>query len=167
MADQAKLKLTNDDLLEMYRLMLLARRFTESVLQWYTQGRVAQGLHPSIGQEAVGVGACYGLRAGDWVLPSLRTAEAFWTRGVTVLEQFNAMMGNAQSVSAPANSSKPAPRSDQSQGTSAGDQKVKASPALRRLASRHGISLETVQGTGPGGRITKEDLQRAIDLQET
>ena len=73
----------------------------------------------------------------------------------------------AEGDSAPANSSKPAPRSDQSQGTSAGDQKVKASPALRRLASRHGISLETVQGTGPGGRITKEDLQRAIDLQET
>ena len=91
--------LTPDDLLEMYRLMLLSRRFTEHALEWYQQGRVPQGLHPSIGQEAVGVGACYGLRDGDWVLPSLRTAEAFWTRGVTILEQLNAMRGNADSVS--------------------------------------------------------------------
>jgi pyruvate dehydrogenase E1 component alpha subunit len=91
--------LTGDDLLEMYRLMLLGRRFTERALEWYTEGRVPQGLHPSIGQEAVGVGACYGLREGDWVLPSLRTSEAFWTRGVTVLDQLNAMMGNVDSIS--------------------------------------------------------------------
>jgi pyruvate dehydrogenase E1 component alpha subunit len=32
-------------------------------------------------------------------VPSLRTAEAFWTRGVTVLQQLNAMLGNAKSVS--------------------------------------------------------------------
>ena len=92
--------LTTDDLLEMYRLMLLSRRFTERILEWYREGLIAQGLHPSIGQEAVGVGACYGLRSGDWVLPSLRTSEVFWTRGVTVLQQLNAMMGNSGSVSA-------------------------------------------------------------------
>ena len=32
-----------------------------------------------------------------------------------------------------------------------------------RLAQRHGIDAEALQGTGPGGRITKEDVQRAID----
>lgn len=100
MSHDAVTTLTADDLIEMYRLMLLSRRFTERVLAWYREGRIAQGLHPSIGQEAVGVGACYGLQPGDWVLPSLRTSEAFWSRGVTVLEQFNAMMGNAGSISA-------------------------------------------------------------------
>ena len=69
--------------------------------------------------------------------------------------------------SAAADSTKPASTAAQTQGTPAEDQKVRASPALRRLASRQGISLETVQGTGLGGRITKEDLQRTIDLQET
>ncbi len=87
------------DLIEMYRLMLLSRRFTEHVLDWYAQGRVYQGLHPSIGQEAVGVGACYGLREGDWVLPSLRTAEAFWTRGVSISQQLHAMFGTTESIS--------------------------------------------------------------------
>ena len=87
------------DLVEMFRLMLLSRRFTEHALDWYAQGRVPQGLHPSIGQEAVGVGACYDLRQGDWVLPSLRTAEAFWTRGVRVGQQLHAMFGTRESVS--------------------------------------------------------------------
>jgi TPP-dependent pyruvate/acetoin dehydrogenase alpha subunit len=91
--------LDTKDLVEMYRLMLLGRRFTEHALEWYIQGRVPQGLHPSIGQEAVGVGVCYSLRSSDWVIPSLRTSEAFWTRGVTILQQLHAMMGNAESIS--------------------------------------------------------------------
>ena len=90
--------LTADDLREMYRLMLLGRRFTERALKLALEKRLPVGLHPSAGQEAVGVGACYGLKPGDWVLPSLRTTEAFWTRGVTILQMFNAIMGNAGSV---------------------------------------------------------------------
>lgn len=35
---------------------------------------------------------------------------------------------------------------------------VKASPIARRLAKQYGISLTEVKGTGPGGRITKEDV---------
>ena len=99
MVETATTGLSSQDMVEMYRLMLLGRRFTEHVLDWYTQGRLPQGLHPSIGQEAVGVGACYGLRDDDWVLPSLRTSDAFWTRGVTVREQLHAMFGTAASVS--------------------------------------------------------------------
>jgi acetoin:2,6-dichlorophenolindophenol oxidoreductase subunit alpha len=99
MLDTGPAALAADQLREMYRLMLLSRRFNEHVHHWYKEGRLPQGLHPSIGQEAVGVGACYGLHRGDWVVPSLRTAEAFWARGVTILQQLNAMMGNAESVS--------------------------------------------------------------------
>ena len=39
----------------------------------------------------------------------------------------------------------------------------RATPVALRLAQRHGVDAEAVQGTGPGGRITKEDVQRAID----
>ena len=35
---------------------------------------------------------------------------------------------------------------------------VHASPVVRRLARERGIDLETITGTGRGGRITKEDL---------
>ncbi len=99
MADTPTTNLSVEDMRKMYRLMLLGRRFTEHSLDWYTQGRLPQGLHPSIGQEAVGIGACYGLRNDDWVLPSLRTSEAFWARGVTICQQLHAMFGTAQSIS--------------------------------------------------------------------
>ena len=39
----------------------------------------------------------------------------------------------------------------------------RATPVALRLAQRHGIDAEALQGTGPGGRVTKEDVQRAID----
>ncbi len=39
----------------------------------------------------------------------------------------------------------------------------RVTPVALRLAQRHGIDAETLQGTGPGGRVTKEDVQRAID----
>lgn len=44
---------------------------------------------------------------------------------------------------------------------------VRAAPALRRLANEHGIDLQTVEGTGPGGRITKQDIEAAIAAPAT
>ncbi len=38
---------------------------------------------------------------------------------------------------------------------------IPASPAIRRLARETGVDIEQVTGTGPGGRITREDLQQA------
>jgi pimeloyl-ACP methyl ester carboxylesterase len=38
---------------------------------------------------------------------------------------------------------------------------VKAAPAARALAKRLGIELGTLAGTGPGGRVTVEDVERA------
>ena len=39
---------------------------------------------------------------------------------------------------------------------------VKISPALRRKLERAGLNAEQVTGTGPGGRIVKEDVDRAL-----
>jgi len=39
---------------------------------------------------------------------------------------------------------------------------VRISPLARRLAKEHGIDIRRVKGTGPGGRIVKEDILRAI-----
>ena len=41
--------------------------------------------------------------------------------------------------------------------------KVKVPQLIRNLAKKLGVDLETVSGTGPGGRITKEDVERAKD----
>ena len=38
---------------------------------------------------------------------------------------------------------------------------VQATPAVRLLAKQMQLDLATVKGTGPGGRITKEDVERA------
>lgn len=40
--------------------------------------------------------------------------------------------------------------------------RVKASPLARRLAQESGIDLKQLTGTGPGGRITKEDVQAFV-----
>src|SRR5581483_7092399 len=39
--------------------------------------------------------------------------------------------------------------------------RVKASPLARRLARERGVDLALVTGTGPGGRVTKRDLETA------
>jgi len=41
-------------------------------------------------------------------------------------------------------------------------ERVRASPVARRLAEEAELDLATVQGTGPGGRITKEDVEQAL-----
>ncbi len=44
-----------------------------------------------------------------------------------------------------------------------GRRQTKALPVVRRLAREHGLDLAGVTGTGPGGRITREDVMAAAD----
>ncbi|MEM4288497.1 MAG: dihydrolipoamide acetyltransferase family protein [Candidatus Caldarchaeum sp.] len=44
---------------------------------------------------------------------------------------------------------------------------VIATPAVKKLAKELGVDLSRVQGTGPGGRITEEDVRRAASGYET
>ena len=46
--------------------------------------------------------------------------------------------------------------------TAGGDGRVKASPLARRIARENGLELASVPGSGPGGRIVKADVERAI-----
>jgi len=40
-------------------------------------------------------------------------------------------------------------------------ERQRVSPVARRLAEEQGVDLSRIQGTGPGGRITKEDVESA------
>jgi len=40
--------------------------------------------------------------------------------------------------------------------------RIKASPLARRLAKQKGINLAAITGTGPKGRITKSDVEKAV-----
>jgi pyruvate dehydrogenase E2 component (dihydrolipoamide acetyltransferase) len=61
--------------------------------------------------------------------------------------------GPVSAPRAPSTSAAPAP------ATSAGD--VRSSPLARRLASERGLDLQSVQGSGPNGRIIKRDIEAA------
>ncbi|GAA5163947.1 dihydrolipoamide acetyltransferase family protein [Pseudonocardia eucalypti] len=47
------------------------------------------------------------------------------------------------------------------------DQRFKASPLARRLAKERGVDLASVRGTGPGGRITRTDIDAATPTPTT
>jgi len=50
------------------------------------------------------------------------------------------------------------------EAASAADVRVRASPLARRLSARLGVDLSQLQGSGPGGRIVKRDVERAHKL---
>ncbi|MEM6647987.1 MAG: pyruvate dehydrogenase (acetyl-transferring) E1 component subunit alpha [Bacteroidota bacterium] len=63
--DHKALGLTDEHVLEMYRNMLLQRRFEERAAQMYGKQKIAGFLHLYIGQEAVSTGTAYAMRIGE------------------------------------------------------------------------------------------------------
>jgi 2-oxoglutarate dehydrogenase complex dihydrolipoamide succinyltransferase (E2) component len=53
------------------------------------------------------------------------------------------------------------PRQTQASEQSAETRRIIATPATRKLARDLGVEIEVVTGTGPGGRITEEDVKMA------
>lgn len=45
--------------------------------------------------------------------------------------------------------------------------RVRSSPLVRNMAREHGLNLDTVTGTGTGGRITKEDVLGFLEQRKT
>jgi len=41
-------------------------------------------------------------------------------------------------------------------------ERIHSSPLVRRMAKEHGVDLSTIEGSGAGGRITKQDIEAAI-----
>ena len=68
--------------------------------------------------------------------------------------------GSASEAPAAPTASAPAAAVAPQAVTKAGD-RVKASPLARRLAEEKGIELAAIQGTGPDGRIEKDDVLKA------
>ncbi len=46
--------------------------------------------------------------------------------------------------------------------SSSSTERIHSSPLVRRLAKEHGVDLSAIEGTGAGGRITKEDIEGVI-----
>ncbi len=64
--------LSLEDKLEMYRKMYLIRTFEERAEELYMEGKIWGTFHLYVGEEAVAVGACYALRADDYITSTHR-----------------------------------------------------------------------------------------------
>ena len=67
---RTKFKLAHDQLLEMFYWLKLIRAFDERLSILVKQGKVRSGVYTGIGQEAIIVGTCFGLRKEDFDLPA-------------------------------------------------------------------------------------------------
>ena len=62
----------------------------------------------------------------------------------------------------PSETPEPAPaEAQESSGDGNGDGRVKASPVAKRMAREMGVELAELEGSGPGGRIVKADVEAA------
>src|SRR5688572_13197569 len=56
----------------------------------------------------------------------------------------------------------PEPATEQPRDGGNGEGRARTSPLARRLARERGLDLQTVRGSGPGGRIIKRDIEAAV-----
>ena len=61
----------------------------------------------------------------------------------------------------------PEPTADHSGNGTTTASKVKVSPVAANMISEAGLSPEEITGTGPGGKITKEDVQKALGAKQS
>jgi TPP-dependent pyruvate/acetoin dehydrogenase alpha subunit len=79
---RTKFKLAPEQLLEMFYWLKLIRAFDERLSILVRQGKVRSGVYTGIGQEAIIVGTCYGLRPEDYICPLHRDLGSFLMKGV-------------------------------------------------------------------------------------
>ncbi len=69
--------------------------------------------------------------------------------------------GSAAPTSPQSGEAPPTPRGGEGDGQASAVTEVKASPLARRIAEEMGVDLRAISGTGPDGRIVKEDVVAA------
>src|SRR3954454_5041070 len=79
---RTKFKLAPEQLLEMFYWLKLMRAFDLRLSTLVKQGKVRSGVYTGIGQEAIIVGTCFGLRKDDFIAPLHRDLGAFLMKGV-------------------------------------------------------------------------------------
>jgi pyruvate dehydrogenase E2 component (dihydrolipoamide acetyltransferase) len=121
------------------------------------EGRLAKILVPE-GTEGVKVGAPIAILAGEGEDVSKAASAA--PKAEAPQPAPAAKKEEAPKAATPAPVPAPAAKA-QAQPQPARGERLKASPLARRIAEEKGIDLSSVQGSGPGGRIVKADLEAA------
>lgn len=83
---------------ELYRQMVLIRRFEEKAAELYTGGKIGGFLHLYIGEEAIAVGSCRAMRASDHLLTAYRDHGWAIARGLDPRRVMAEMLGKATGV---------------------------------------------------------------------
>jgi pyruvate dehydrogenase E1 component alpha subunit len=96
---RTKFKLAPEQLLDMYYWLKLIRAFDERLSVLVKQGKVRSGVYTGIGQEAIIVGTCFGLRKEDFVCPLHRDLGAFLMKGVEPRTMMSQMFAKATGLS--------------------------------------------------------------------
>jgi pyruvate dehydrogenase E1 component alpha subunit len=96
---RTKFKLVPEQLLEMFYWLKLIRAFDERLSVLVKQGKVRSGVYTGIGQEAIIVGTCYGLRRDDYICPLHRDLGAFLMKGVEPGMMMSQMFGKTTGLS--------------------------------------------------------------------
>jgi pyruvate dehydrogenase E1 component alpha subunit len=86
-------------MLELYRQMVLIRRFEEKAAELYTEGKIGGFLHLYIGEEAIAVGACRALGAQDHLFTAYRDHGWAIARGLDPKRVMAELLGKATGVS--------------------------------------------------------------------
>jgi 2-oxoisovalerate dehydrogenase E1 component len=84
---------TDAEALELYRRMLVIRKFEERTARLYADGVVPGFVHLSIGQEATAVGACWPLRDTDGITSNHRGHGHCLAKGASPAEMYAELMG--------------------------------------------------------------------------
>jgi len=96
---RTKFKLSSEQLLEMFYWLKLIRAFDLRLSTLVKQGKVRSGVYTGIGQEAIIVGTCFGLRREDFICPLHRDLGAFLMKGVDARTMMSQMFAKVTGLS--------------------------------------------------------------------
>ncbi len=98
-AQRALLTLDETQLLDLYRRMVLIRRFEEKAAEMYTRGKITGFCHLYAGEEAVAVGAIHALYDKDYVLSTYREHGHCLAKGTEPRAVMAELFGKAAGIS--------------------------------------------------------------------
>ncbi len=93
-----KKDLPNQQLISLYKNLLLPRMIEEKMLVLLRQGKISKWFS-GIGQEAISVGATMALQADEWIMPLHRNLGVFTARNMPLSKLFMQWQGNKEGYS--------------------------------------------------------------------
>jgi 2-oxoisovalerate dehydrogenase E1 component alpha subunit len=131
-----------DEVVHIYRHMMLTRLVDERLVTLQRQGRI--GFHiGSLGEEAAIIGSAYAMRKQDWIFPCYREFGAALLRGFPFQAYIDNMFGNA---------------GDPVKGRQMPDHYTCRGAQFGSVSSPIGTQMTQAVGFAWGARIRKEDL---------